>query len=102
MTQVVRIRRKGGKVVQGCDIYIGRRMTMGGWDLPESDWANPFTVKEHGSREVVCQMYEEYLFEKRPDLLARLGELKGRTLGCWCAPKECHGHVLARLADDVE
>lgn len=28
-TTVVRIRRKGGIIVQDCDIYIGRRQTMG-------------------------------------------------------------------------
>lgn len=77
---VVRVRRKGEKVVQGCDVYIGRKMTMGGWDLPQSDWANPFTVKECGSREEAVERYEAWLWEKRPDLLERLGELKGKTL----------------------
>jgi len=26
-------------------------------------------------------------------------ELKGKTLGCWCKPYQCHGDVLAELAD---
>ena len=34
----------------------------------------------------------------RPDLLARLGELRGKALGCWCAPLACHGDVLAGAA----
>jgi len=27
-------------------------------------------------------------------------ELKGKVLGCWCHPKECHGDVLARIANE--
>ena len=34
-----------------------------------------------------------------PDLVARLGELKGKTLASWCPPAACHGQVLARLAE---
>jgi Domain of unknown function (DUF4326) len=30
--------------------------------------------------------------------LANLAALHGKTLGCWCAPKRCHGEVLARAA----
>jgi hypothetical protein len=25
---------------------------------------------------------------------------RGKVLGCWCAPKACHGDVLARIADE--
>ena len=31
--KVVKILRKGGNIVVDCDVYIGRRCTMGGWDL---------------------------------------------------------------------
>ena len=98
-TKVVRIRRKKGEIVQDCEIYIGRNMFMGGWKLHKSDWANPFTVKTCGTPEKACELYEKWLHNERPDLIARLGELQGRTLGCWCKPAACHGDVLARLAD---
>jgi Domain of unknown function (DUF4326) len=85
------------------DVYIGRQrgpaMWRGGYHLPRSDWANPFKVGKDGSREVVVEKYKRYLLTERPDLVARLPELKGKALGCWCAPDLCHGHVLARLAD---
>jgi hypothetical protein len=97
MATVVRIRRKGGVVIQDCDVYIGRRLYMGGWRLPESDWANPFTAKQCGSNEEACARYEAWLTTERPDLIARLPELRGKVLGCWCTPKACHGDVLARL-----
>jgi len=81
------------------DVYIGRENSYYG--LKRSDWHNPFEIGEdkEGSREEVIEKFERYLLE-RPDLMARLPELKGKTLGCWCAPeKRCHGHVLADLAD---
>jgi Domain of unknown function (DUF4326) len=31
--------------------------------------------------------------------MARLSELRGRDLICWCAPERCHGDVLLRLAN---
>jgi hypothetical protein len=43
-------------------------------------------------------MYREYLLG-RADLLALLPELRGRRLGCWCAPAPCHAAVIAELAD---
>jgi len=98
-TKVVRIRRKGTEIVQGCDVYIGRRCRLGGWDLDQSKWNNPFTVKECGSVEEACRRYEEHLRSK-PELLQQLPELRGKTLGCWCKPNMCHGDVLVKLLNE--
>lgn len=101
-TSVVRIRRTGGEVVQDCDIYIGRAMYMGGWKLPKSKWANPFTVKECGnSSTVAVQKYRAWLLQQ-PELLKQLPELKGKVLGCWCKNKPedpCHGDVLVEFVE---
>lgn len=78
------------------DIYIGRRNNRYG--LPESDWANPYVIGRDGTRDEVIQRYRDYLRDQ-PELLIRLSELRGKRLGCWCAPNACHGHVLAELAD---
>jgi hypothetical protein len=93
---VVRLKRKGGRVVQDCDVYIGRRWTAGGWDLPESPWANPFTVRQCGTAAVAVEKFREYV-QSRPDLMNRLHELGGKQLGCWCKPGPCHGDVLVDL-----
>ena len=77
------------------DVYIGR----------PSKWGNPFSHK-HGTlarfkvatREEAVARYEQWLLSQ-PQLLAALPELRSKTLGCWCHPRACHGHVLARLAD---
>lgn len=70
------------------DIYIGRG----------SKWGNPFKIGEHGTREQVIALYCDHI-GSRDDLLAALPEIKGKTLGCWCHPKACHGDVLAELAE---
>lgn len=35
-------------------------------------------------------------------MLRDLHELKGKTLACFCKPKDCHGDVLAEMADALE
>ena len=69
------------------DIYIGRN----------SIWGNPFSISVYGRKGAV-QKYRQWL-ETQPRLRERLHELKGKTLGCWCKPLQCHGDVLAELAD---
>jgi hypothetical protein len=49
-------------------------------------------------RERVIAQFEQYLLNS-PELLAQLGELKGKDLVCYCAPKACHGDILLRLAN---
>ncbi len=73
------------------DVYIGRPGT----------WGNPFRIGRDGGRDEVIARYEAWLGHQ-PTLLARLGELRGKRLGCWCAPRPCHGDVLARLADALD
>jgi ParB-like chromosome segregation protein Spo0J len=58
-----------------------------------SDWGNPFLLPQDGDRDIVIDHYRQYL-EWRPSLQKRLGELKGKVLGCWCYPEDCHGDVL--------
>lgn len=36
------------------------------------------------------------------ELMASLGSLRGKRLGCFCKPAPCHGDVLAELADGGE
>lgn len=94
---VVKIRRSQGKIIQDCDIYIGRRINMGGWNLPDSKWRNPFSVKEYG-REKALIKYEKYLHKS--GLINDIEELRGKVLGCWCHPEPCHGHILVRLLNE--
>lgn len=69
-------------------VFIGR----------PTKWGNPFYVGKHGNRHEVIQMYREWIV-LQPELMAALGELKGKNLVCFCAPKACHGDVLLELAN---
>lgn len=93
---VVTLKRRKGKVVQDCDVYIGRRINRGGWDLPQSKWANPFRITRYVSREESLKKYREYVLSKK-ELLDALPELSGKRLGCWCNGMPCHGDVLVEL-----
>lgn len=70
------------------DIYIGR----------PSKWGNPFIIGPDGTRAEVVAKHRAWLVTQ-PHLLASLHELRGKTLGCWCAPQPCHGDTLAELAN---
>ena len=69
------------------DVYIGR----------PSKWGNPFSMKLESDRDFVVLKHKLWL-NTRPDLLRSLGELKDKKLGCFCAPKSCHGDTLTDLA----
>lgn len=70
-------------------VYIGR----------PSKWGNPFIVGKDGTREEVIQKFAKYLLND-PELPNHLHELKGKNLGCYCAPLACHGDILLRWAND--
>jgi hypothetical protein len=81
------------------DVYIGR----------PSKWGNPFThIKDKKTlaefvvktRKESIDKYAEWILTQ-PELLEDLHELKDMRLGCFCAPKACHGHILAKLADEL-
>lgn len=70
------------------DVYVGR----------PSQWGNPFVVGVDGTRSEVIRKHAEWIVTQ-PDLMARIHELRGKRLGCWCSPKTCHGDILAKLAN---
>lgn len=86
MTRVVNLSK------EQYDVFIGRG----------SKWGNPFThIKDKttladeivDTREEAIERYREYLAGNQ-ELLDCLDELEGKTLGCYCKPKSCHGDIL--------
>ena len=70
------------------DIYIGR----------PSMWGNPYQIGIDGTREEVIEKFEAfYLMDGW--MQAHIGELKDKTLGCWCKPLACHGDILVKYAE---
>lgn len=76
-------------------VYIGRENKLYG--LPDSKWRNPFRLKHESLRRQVLDDYRKYI-TGNGWLLMQVDELRGKTLVCWCAPRACHGHILAELA----
>lgn len=94
------------KLREPFDVYIGRPMP----GHKALGWGNPFKAGYNAHSGVdAINSYRVYLLD-HPKLLARLPELRDKTLGCWCAPAGgldgniagyvCHGQILAALADD--
>ena len=77
------------------DVYIGRG----------SVWGNPYSHLDESQAKVKVKNRKEAIEKYRmyilgnPQLLARLPEIQGKVLGCFCKPKSCHGDILAELAD---
>lgn len=71
------------------DVYIGRGSLLG----------NPFPIddsKGH-TRKIVIAWYKIWLWERIKDgtiTLDYLRSLDGKRLGCYCAPKACHGDII--------
>jgi hypothetical protein len=89
------------------DVYIGRGRDPRSGEPGE--WGNPFSHRPSrvagivvvGSVEEAIARYRHYLWEEISSgrlPLARLAALHGKRLGCWCAPRGCHGEVLEAAA----
>lgn len=83
------------------EVYIGR---PGPWGNPYSDQASRLIDSEHvcSTREEAIRLYrvwmEARLAAGEPGLPEALSRLQGKRLGCFCAPRSCHGDVLVELA----
>ena len=88
------------------DVYIGRGSDPNTGE--RGRWGNPFSHKENtsallrvSSRERAIAEYKGWLWHEINEgriTLEDLAALDGKTLGCWCKPKACHGDVLAAAA----
>jgi hypothetical protein len=62
-----------------------------------SDFGNPFEMDKDGERDEVCDNYEQHYLPFKPSIHKQLVKLKGKALGCWCAPLRCHCDTLKEL-----
>jgi hypothetical protein len=72
-----------------CDIYCGR----------PSKWGNQFIIGRDGNRADVIYKHK---WLQLPKLIKDIGELKGKVLGCHCAPLDCHCDIYAELSNNRE
>lgn len=84
MPHVYNLRTKHRIPIPRGTVYCGRG----------SPYGNPFIAGQHGSRDHVCNRFEE---EVLPDL--DVSALTGKNLVCWCAPLRCHCDAILEKAN---
>ena len=86
MTSVVNIKK------EKCDIYCGRGSPFG----------NPFRIGEDGDRKQVIKKYREYFYKRltNSDFRDKVLSLKGKVLGCYCKPLDCHCDIIVEYLEN--
>lgn len=89
------------------NVYIGRAgvvfVNKERFPKQSSKFANIYKIGKDGDRNKVIQKYKTFIKEKLdkdPELVKDLLSMRGKNLGCWCAPEPCHGDVLVELMDE--
>lgn len=96
MTRVVNLKK------DEYEVYIGRGSAYG----------NPFSHLFKSQAEFIVDSREESIVRYREWITQRLKdepglaeemkkELKGKVLGCYCKPKDCHGDVLIEIVESL-
>lgn len=79
-----------------------------------SIFGNPFRIGRDGDRDTVCRKHQEWLdawilrkerisfflqgtLYCNQTVIENLAKLKGKNLGCYCAPQKCHCEYLEQL-----
>jgi hypothetical protein len=68
----------------------------------KSKWGNPFVMGRDGNRDDVCEKHKAWLWQEIKAVkvsMHELAALKGKKLGCHCAPLRCHGDTLSSAVD---
>lgn len=80
------------------EVYIGRSRS----GEPKNKWCNPFRSNKGEPPFRVINMYRKHLWSqiKNGDVtIDELVALDGKSLGCFCKPKPCHGDVLLKAIE---
>lgn len=94
-TTVVNI-RTGAKY----DVYCGRaRGAFGG------TFGNPYVIGSDGDRTEVIRKFRIYFHERLgmdPTFRAAVEALRGKILGCFCKPLDCHCDVIIEWLESTD
>ena len=84
------------KAPKGSFVYIGRPHVLG----------NPFPLddpKDPLKRAAVIEEYRAWFLERVENddaFRAAVQAVRGCDLGCWCAPRACHGDVILEWLEE--
>jgi hypothetical protein len=94
MTKIVNIYK------EPYDVYIGRA-----GNGRDGYFGNPYILVDESFREVILERYKRYFINRintDAEFKYKVKELKDKRLGCFCAPKRCHGHIIAEYLDNIQ
>lgn len=98
MTTVVNLR------VSPYDVYIGRagRGFSGEFGNSHSIGYCPICKTEHDRESCISEFKKDFLIRIKQDenFRNRVLELRGKVLGCFCKPLDCHGDVYKEWLDN--
>jgi hypothetical protein len=83
-TEVVNVRH------EACDVRVSR----------PSKFGNPYPLLDESREARLTSVFRYFMWVICSGLFRDVGKFRGKRLGCWCAPKLCHGDVIAALADN--
>lgn len=73
-----------------------------------SIFGNPFYMASESERDKVCESYRKYFnrqmeikrdYYKAVQSLYKTAKTSDVALGCWCAPKRCHGDTIKEFLE---
>jgi hypothetical protein len=96
-TKVVNLREESydvyiGRPGKGLDGFFGNHHLIG---------MCPVCGIVHTRDESIAAFKKDFLrwVEESPEYRAEVMKLKGKVLGCFCAPRNCHGYVIKEFLD---
>lgn len=104
MTRVVNIHTVEAKVLsQKNFVYIGRVQQFNTPFDNGGYFGNPFKITGSTTREESLKLFSMYFhkrLDKDPEFKKAVLKLKGKVLGCFCAPLSCHGDIIVEYLDN--
>ena len=101
--------------IESCDEYIGRgieyhtHMNADGIKSGEEGWlGNPHPIgwcdicSEYHTRDECIEKFKQDFYKKiksDPEFRKSVLLLKGKRLGCYCKPKNCHGDIIKKYIE---
>jgi len=101
--------------IESCDEYIGRgieyhtHMNADGIKPGEEGWlGNPHPIgwcdicSEYHTRDECIEKFKQDFYKKiksDPEFKKSVLLLKGKRLGCYCKPKNCHGDIIKKYIE---
>lgn len=76
------------------DVYIGRPGKG-----EDGYFGNPFYNQDRKTNIALFHRYFYFRLNTDAEFLARVRKLKGKRLGCFCKPLDCHGDVIKEFVD---